>query len=434
MPDNTTPATDATATPAPSLSGPKAEAKAGATGQSGEQAGASGEAARACYMSHISTLGVLEPDSHAPREAFWDPLTPDLAAVQAAAAAIPGTAEDATHRLVIGPGVVSTGVRGYWDRLADEIGAEDAAWEKAVRQACRAKDPDQKKRGIIRGWSSSSRASMVRTLAELDYSGLLTADRFPVMLTLTLPGDWVTVAPDSATYKKLAERFKSRWQRKWGAPISGVWKQEYQRRGAPHTHILTVIPPRAVGFTQWLGDTWADVCAHPDPEERERHRLAGTGVDTATGLRSRDPKRIAVYFSKHGSYGDKAYQDRPPDEWTGSTGRPWGYWGLQKATQEVEITEWEAIQVQRVVRRWQHAQAVRVQRPVRRLARPQKINPDTGDVLREARWRVRKSGVRMGEKRHIGADGAGFQIVNDGPGMAVQLGRYVQKLRTGEAG
>jgi len=40
----------------------------------------------------------------------------------------------------------------------------------------------------------------------------------------------------------------------------------------------------SVDFRTWLSVTWADIVAHPDPEQRRRHRAAGTGVDYAEGL------------------------------------------------------------------------------------------------------------------------------------------------------
>jgi hypothetical protein len=50
-------------------------------------------------------------------------------------------------------------------------------------------------------------------------------------------------------------------------------------------------------FRRWLSITWADIVAHPDPEQRRRHRIAGTGVDYAEGIRLTDPRRMAVYFA-----------------------------------------------------------------------------------------------------------------------------------------
>jgi hypothetical protein len=40
---------------------------------------------------------------------------------------------------------------------------------------------------------------------------------------------------------------------------------------------------------------------HPDPEQKASHRLAGTAIDVFGGLRACDPKRLAIYFTKHSS-------------------------------------------------------------------------------------------------------------------------------------
>jgi hypothetical protein len=115
----------------------------------------------------------------------------------------------------------------------------------------------------------------------------------PAMLTLTYPGDWLTVASDAATVKRHFWALCKRYERTWGEPLIGPWKLEFQRRGAPHVHISTT--PR-MGFTSfydpdagrlrstdlraWLSLTWAEIVAHPDPEQRRLHRRAGTGVTT----------------------------------------------------------------------------------------------------------------------------------------------------------
>ena len=142
------------------------------------------------------------------------------------------------------------------------------------------------------------------------------------MVTLTYPGDWLAVAPDGKTVKKHLKAFRKRWERAWGLPLLAVWKLEFQARGAPHVHLFTVVPDGRTEagqvFREWLTASWAAVVAHPDPEERRRHQLAGTGTDYAAGLRSRDPRRIAVYFSKHGLYAAKGYQNEVPVEWRGA--------------------------------------------------------------------------------------------------------------------
>jgi len=72
---------------------------------------------------------------------------------------------------------------------------------------------------------------------------------------------------------------------------------------------------REVDFKIWLSLTWAEIVAHPDPEQRRRHRAAGTGVDYAEGIKLTDPRRMAVYFAKYGTGGRKDYQHRVPREW-----------------------------------------------------------------------------------------------------------------------
>jgi hypothetical protein len=152
--------------------------------------------------------------------------------------------------------------------------------------------------------------------------------RLPAMLTLTYPGEWLTVAPDAEAIKRHFWALCKRYERAWGEPLIGLWKLEFQRRGAPHFHISTVPPMgfvevfdpdagrvRSVEFRTWLSITWAEIVAHPDPEQRDKHRLAGTGVDYAEGIKLTDPRRMAVYFAKYGTAGGKEYQHRIPDQW-----------------------------------------------------------------------------------------------------------------------
>jgi hypothetical protein len=123
------------------------------------------------------------------------------------------------------------------------------------------------------------------------------------MLTLTYPGDWLTVAPDGETVKRHFNALAKRYERGWREPLVCVWKLEFHARGAPHFHISTTPPMgfttiadpdtggfRSVDFKTWLSITWADIVAHPDPEHR--HRAAGTGVDYAEGIKVTDPPQL----------------------------------------------------------------------------------------------------------------------------------------------
>jgi hypothetical protein len=135
--------------------------------------------------------------------------------------------------------------------------------------------------------------------------------------------------------------WRKRFHREYGESARYVWKLEFQRRGAPHVHLW--MAPRSRGrsgqpFRVWLSHAWTDVVAHPDPSERARHLLAGTAADVLNGLRACDPKRLAIYFTKHSSpntLGDKEYQHIIPGPWREpgkGPGRFWGVFGLKRAT------------------------------------------------------------------------------------------------------
>lgn len=242
-------------------------------------------------------------------------------------------------------------------------------------------------------WSKDSRLNMVEAMCSIDWRPVVAPSRpgwRPAMVTLTLPRDWTAVAPTAAAFKKLVFSFWKRWERKWGRPEC-VWKLEFQRRGAPHLHIYTAVPPGRE-FQEWLSMTWtAAVFGLPrfGPRKGERswsefcdrvyrldgkaigdHLRAGTGIDWREGIQASDPKRLAVYFLKraagHNLGIDKEYQHRVPVQWqaAGGAGRFWGVKGLARASVEVQIDEAEFVAMRRTLRRWAKANG----RPVRSLA------------------------------------------------------------------
>lgn len=296
--------------------------------------------------------------------------------------------------------------------LVDELGVP--TW--AVRL------PDR----VITSWSAKSRRHMTRTLAELDYAPLFAAGRSPAMLTLTYPGAWEAVAPSGKAVKRHLRALMKRWNRTYGHFPPYLWKLEFQRRGAPHLHLFAV-PESAVvscsccgervDFRTWLSHAWADVVAHPDPEERRRHRLAGTGVDYREGARASDPKRLAVYFTKHGgAAGGKEYQHQVPVLWqhpTRGPGRFWGHCGLVRTRREVGIEVDRYVQLRRTLRRYSRAQ--RLTRS-RRVPRGVMVDTTTGELC-EA-WR---SVTRRSTYLDHGGLAGGWLCVNDGPAFVAKL-------------
>jgi len=173
---------------------------------------------------------------------------------------------------------------------------------------------------------------------------------------------------------------------------------------------LLMVPPHGVSrttgqaFRQWVSQAWAEIVAHPDPEEHRKHLLAGTGVDFAQGLRSTDPRRVAVYFTKHGSFAEKAYQHRVPEAWQApghGPGRFWGYWGLRPVRITVLVRPSDGVTAGRLLRRWG---------TTRETIRP-RVERATGRV------RYRKTRVRV---RRLGGC-RGWVSVNDGAAFAAHL-------------
>ena len=393
---------------------------------------------------------------------LWKPAFPSPALLEVAAGLLPALGRGSgrlrdrtvltgdTWRVSISGGVIAVGTHDYAGaektRLKRERAEERAIWlatAEAAQPPGLFGDDDEPEldtmtesvRGVIREWTPKSRSRMVRRLAEIDYGPLFESGHIPALVTLTLPADWVTVAPTGAVFKAKMRTFQQRYLRAWGAPLVGVWKLEFQRRGAPHIHMLVTPPhgPAAISmfedgslkprqpvgagmpFRTWLSEVWADVVDHPDPEEHRKHVLAGTGIDYAEGTRNRDPKRLGIYFSKHGSFGAKEYQNQPPDEWKNGCGRFWGYWGLVPRVVVVDVTSADGLTAGRLLRRWAHANRYYAKREVWRA---EGLNRDTGEIKR---WRKRKTAVPINWMK----SSRGFLVVNDGPSMAANVGRYL---------
>ena len=336
----------------------------------------------------------------------------------------------------VGPGVVRL---GWTNPVRAEKASERAVHRHRLDAAVEAdrittgRDmPDPPGRAITE-WSRKSRAAMCRTFAELDYTPLVESGRVPAMVTLTYPGDWESVAPDGASVKRHMVVWRKRFQREWGEPARYIWKLEFQRRGAPHIH-LWMAPPHAVGrsgrkFRDWLPEVWADIVAHPDPEQRGRHVLAGTAVDVLKGLRACDPKRLAIYFTKHSSpnsLDDKEYQHIVPDVWRCAgrgPGRFWGVHGLCRATKVVEIPQDAYLTARRIIRRWSRAQATYgdITQPF-----PTTVAPRTArDMVRRVESQTGKVRHRRVRRRRVLCNqsglAGGYALVNDGPAFASQL-------------
>lgn len=411
------------------------------------------DASAAGELRAIDALGLRfpSPEMVAAAAALFEPAAP-WASGPARRGVEP---ESGRFRITVGPGVVrlswtnpvrveKTAERavGHHERdvddaklqVRDDLAAGDD--HRAVVSLTRRSPTENDQRssgGVITEWSRKSRSSMCRTFAELDYSPLVESGRVPAMVTLTYPGDWEAVAPDGASVKRHMMLWRKRFQREYGEPARYIWKLEFQRRGAPHIH-LWMAPPISPGrsgrgFAQWLSETWAQVVDHPDPAQKARHRLAGTAIDVRNGLKACDPKRLAIYFTKHSSpnmNGDKEYQNVVPELWRQpgrGPGRFWGVYGLKKAAAVVEVAQDAYLAARRIVRRWSRNQAVYGDSTSRF---PTSVSPRTATrlVTRIGRGTGVVACRRVRRRRTLcnqGGLAGGYALVNDGPSFAAQL-------------
>jgi hypothetical protein len=230
-------------------------------------------------------------------------------------------------------------------------------------------------------WSAKSRRRMRFDFGALPWEML---GRRPVMITLTYPRDWEVWVPDSRALAKHREALRSRWQRKFGAPM-GVWITEFQTRGAPHLHMYMALPDtvseteyrgfqkrtmkrraleRQVGayearkqlrapsgdFSTWLRTAWFEIVGSEDA----RHH--GRGVDIAAAFFSDEAEasanrvRVADYFWRESG---KWAQKNPPEGFGGLAyyGRWGGKQGFKPIVAETELSERVGLEIRRVMQR-----------------------------------------------------------------------------------
>lgn len=169
-------------------------------------------------------------------------------------------------------------------------------------------------------------------------------------MTLTYPGEWTR---DGRAIAGHLRHFRVSWERHYG-PAVGVWKREYQRRGAPHYHLALAAPAGVplVEVQRWVITTWYGIVGSGDL----RHLARGTGVEPMR-------KPPVSYFSCHGQHGrdQKEYQNEVPED-VREPGRFWGFWNLSPDWDSVELGPTEFAEVRRLMRAWAKSKGYKVRR------------------------------------------------------------------------
>lgn len=169
-------------------------------------------------------------------------------------------------------------------------------------------------RGVVRGFSSQSRRRLITKLSKLDRRVM---QQQPLFLTLTYPADW---PDDFAVWKQHIAAMRKRLLRRYPR-ASLIWRLEFQKRGAPHFHILLFGVPFVPHA--WLARAWYDIVGSGD----DRHLAAGTEV-----RHSRSWRQTMHYVSKYLAKTDLELDSQP-------VGRYWAICGEQYLATSVTITQ-----------------------------------------------------------------------------------------------
>lgn len=134
-------------------------------------------------------------------------------------------------------------------------------------------------RDIIRGFTVASRRRLMRSLAKVNKS------ERPQFVTLTYPSEWPENPEEwKEQLRKFLQRMKYRFPK-----FAAFWKMEFQKRGAPHFHMLVWGLPKA-GMKEFIAWHWFRVVGSGD----EKHLKAGTQIQ-----RIRSWKGVMAYASKY---------------------------------------------------------------------------------------------------------------------------------------
>jgi hypothetical protein len=154
---------------------------------------------------------------------------------------------------------------------------------------------------------------------------------FRSMVTLTYPNEFPT---DGAIVKAHLGSMLRSLKRRLGEPLTYVWFLEFQKRGAPHVHILLTVGltnEEAPILRSWLSQRWYKIVRSGD----ENHLLAGTNWQN-----TRQAEGLRHYVVK---YAFKTYQKEVPEGFR-HVGR---FWGASRDVQVepilIEMTDEERI-------------------------------------------------------------------------------------------
>lgn len=362
--------------------------------------------------------------------------------------------EGPTFRVFVGPGVVEA--RRHDPVRAHRTRERQTAAMIAAGIAGQLGQPT-KTRGSVSSWSRKSVSNMTRVMHGLDWSEWESRPGRPALVTLTAASRWLAQFPCAEAGSRAIKLLLLQFTKDWGYRPAGMWKREFQDRQAncrscrkrrygvkgghehpdsgraPHWHLLIRVPdPGQVlkdgtDFRTWLARAWVKItCAGTDLTEAERADMYAVHAHEKTVAYPKGKwtvSGIVSYFTKHGTFSAKSYQNVPPAEWVdkGSVGRYWGRWMMERKVGAVEISGDDYDVVRRTMRRWSRANSQLVDVPMWRYRT--RVDPDTGVIT--ADWRKSRKRRRLYQMRGP----AGYLVVPDGPALASNLARAADRAR-----
>lgn len=196
-------------------------------------------------------------------------------------------------------------------------------------------------RGVVTKFSASSRRRMASLLMQIPIENLAqsgkrakSAQLFFVTLTYgqRWPNDW-------ERYKNDLRAFRERltyWLHEKGIHYSCIWKLEYQKRGAPHFHLLVYLtkPFRVSSLLAYVASKWVNIASKDFDYPPEYIK---TMLRVHTGKQSKTTGKCVLPVYDDGSGRVRSYllkymskeSENIVDENTGEilqTGRTWGIW------------------------------------------------------------------------------------------------------------
>lgn len=182
-------------------------------------------------------------------------------------------------------------------------------------------------RGKVKKFSKRSRTRLMRTLAKINRRKL------PLFVTLTYPSEFPN---DYQIYKDDLRKFFKRLQYRY-PDFAAIWKLEFQKRGAPHYHLL--VWGLSIYCKQLISLLWYQVVGSGDP----KHLLAGTQVQKIRSWRG-----VMAYASK--------YMGKLETDASGLSGRFWGISGRGcipwSAIEEYDVYPGQVVLAMRYMRRY----------------------------------------------------------------------------------